>query len=164
MSLIIRKVSKAIGEFLGKDYMKLPETAAETENLTQKCLKHHWFPQCIRARVGTHIRIRRPNQNYADCINWKGFISINVQALCNRYCFLDVAVRWPGAFMTQEYFSSQNLTKFVPSCNRQIVESEMKVPICILGDSTYPLLPHLTKEYQKGGKDEKEHILVVHYL
>ena len=46
--------------------------------------------------------------------------------------------------------------KFVPSCDRLIVEGEMKVPICILGDSTYPFLPHLVKEYQKGGKDERE--------
>ena len=40
-SLIIRKVSKAIVEFLGKDYMKLPETVAEVDNLTQKFLEHH---------------------------------------------------------------------------------------------------------------------------
>ena len=35
VSLIIRKVSKAIVEFLGKDYMKLPETVADLENLTK---------------------------------------------------------------------------------------------------------------------------------
>ena len=34
VSLIIRKVLKVIVEFLGKDYMKLPETVAELENLT----------------------------------------------------------------------------------------------------------------------------------
>ena len=32
----------------------------------------------------------------------------------------------------------------------------MKVPICILGDLTYLLLPFLMKEYPKGGKDERE--------
>ena len=41
MSLIIRRVSKAIVEFLRKDYTKLPETVAEVENLTQKSLEHH---------------------------------------------------------------------------------------------------------------------------
>ena len=35
VSLIIGKVSKAIVEFLEKDYMKLLETIAEVENLTQ---------------------------------------------------------------------------------------------------------------------------------
>ena len=64
VSLLIRKISNAIVEFLGKDYMKLPETVAEVENLTQKFLEHHRFPQCIGAVDGTHIPIRQPNQNY----------------------------------------------------------------------------------------------------
>ena len=57
MSLIMRKVSKVIVEFLGKDYMKLPETVADVENLTQKFLEHHGFQQCIGAIDGTHIFI-----------------------------------------------------------------------------------------------------------
>ena len=46
--------------------------------------------------------------------------------------------------------------KFVPSCKKQNVEGEMKVPICILGDSVYPLFPFFMKEHRKGGKDERE--------
>ena len=81
VSLIIRKVSKAIVEFLEKDYMKLPETVAKVENLTQKFLEHHGFPRCIGAIDGTHIPIRQPNQNYAYYVKRKGFTFINVQAL-----------------------------------------------------------------------------------
>ena len=98
VSLVIQKVSEAIVEFLGKDYMKLPETVAKVENLTQKFLENHGFRQCIGAIDGTHIPKRQPNQNYADYVNRKGFTSINVQALCDyRYCFLDVVVKWPGS-------------------------------------------------------------------
>ena len=112
MSLIIRKVSKAIAEFLGKDYMKLPETVAEVENLTQRFLEHHGFPQCIGAIDGTHIAIRQPNQNYADCINRKGFTSVNVRALCDyRYCFLDVVMRWPGSVHDSRIFLQSNLNQ-----------------------------------------------------
>ena len=142
--------------------MKLPETAARVENLTQKVLEHHGFPQCIGAIDGTHIAIRQPNQNYADCINRKGFTSVNVRALCDyRYCFLDVVMRWPGSVHDSRIFLQSNLNqklwnKFVPSCEKQIVKGEMKVPICILGDPAYPLLPFLMKEYPKGGKDERE--------
>ena len=34
VSLIIQKIPKSIVEFLGKYYMKLPEPAAEVQNLT----------------------------------------------------------------------------------------------------------------------------------
>ena len=111
VSLIIQKIPKSIVEFLGKYYMKLPETAAEVQNLTWKFLEHLRFPQCVGAIDGTHIPIRQPNQNYADYINRKRLTSINVQVLYDyHYCFLDVMVKWrsgQGTFMTQEYFSSQ---------------------------------------------------------
>ena len=108
---------------------------------------------------GSHIPIRQPNQNYLDYINRKGFTSINVQALCDyRFCLLDVVVKWPGSVHDSRIFLQSNLNrklrnKFVPSSEKQIVEGEMKVSICILGD---PLLPFLMKQYSKGGKDEKE--------
>ena len=52
VSLIIRKVSKAIVEFLRKDYMKLPESLAKVEKLTQifrtpriptVCRSNRWY-------------------------------------------------------------------------------------------------------------------------
>ena len=95
-------------EFLEKVYMKLSEIVAGVENLTQTFLEHRGFPQCIRAIDGKDIPIRRPNQNYADYSNRKGFTFINAQAHCDYLCcFLDVLMSGRGAFMTQEYFSSQ---------------------------------------------------------
>ena len=74
---------------------------------------------------------------------------------------MDVVVKWPGSVHDSKIFLQSNLKqkwrhKFVPSCEKQIVEGEMKVPICIIGDPAYPLLPFLMKEYPKGGKDERE--------
>ena len=160
VSLINRKLSKAIVEFLGK-YMKLPETVVGVEGVTQKFLEHEGFPQCIGAIDGTHIPTRQPNQNYADHINRKGFTFINSQTLCNYCCFLDVVMKWPGSVRDSRIFLQSKLNqtlrkKFVPFCEKQIVEGEMKVPIYILGEPAYPLLPFLTKEYPKGVKDERE--------
>ena len=128
VSLIIRKVPKAIVEFLEKDCMKLPEFVVEVENLTQTFLERHGFPQRIGAIDGTHIPIRQPNENYADYINRKGFTSISVQALCDyRYCFLDVVMKWPGSVHHSRIFLESNLNhklrnEFVPSCKKQIVK------------------------------------------
>ena len=112
MSLIIRKVSKPIVEFLEKDYIKLSETVVEVENLTQIFLEHDGFPQCIGAIDGTRIPICQPNQNYTDYINRKEFTSINVQALYDyRYCFLNVVVKWPGSVHHSRIFLQSNLNQ-----------------------------------------------------
>eukprot|EP00794_Sanderia_malayensis_P019639 gene19639-21583_t len=44
----------------------------------------------------------------------------------------------------------------IPSCEKIIVPNEDPVPICILGDPTYPLLPYLMKEFAKGGSNQGE--------
>ena len=44
----------------------------------------------------------------------------------------------------------------MPDCSKIIVEGEPPVPICILGDPTYPLLPYIMKEFASGGKNEEE--------
>ena len=44
----------------------------------------------------------------------------------------------------------------MPDCSEIIVEEKTPVPICILGDPAYPLLPYIMKEFVSGGKNEKE--------
>ena len=39
----------------------------------------------------------------------------------------------------------------VPNCSKYIVEGETYVPICILGDSAYPILPYIIKEFGSDG-------------
>ena len=58
--------------------------------------------------------------------------------------------------LLQSHLNQKLQKKFFPYCGKQIVEGETNVPICILGDPAYLLLPFLMKEYPKGEKDERE--------
>ena len=44
----------------------------------------------------------------------------------------------------------------IPNNLKVIVDGEDPVPICLLGDPAYPLMPFLTKEYAGGGRTKDE--------
>lgn len=116
----------------------------------------------MRNYDGTHIGIKRPRENALDYINRKGNYYLNIQACADyRYCFFDVVIKWPGRVHDARIFSNSRLNKklrdkSIPSCPTIIVDGEAEVPICILGDPAYPLLPFVMKEFANGGKTPQE--------
>ena len=44
----------------------------------------------------------------------------------------------------------------IPKCPKVIIEGEPEVPICILGDPAYPLLPYVLKDFPSGGSSTSE--------
>lgn len=48
--------------------------------------------------------------------------------------------------------SANNLLKSgkIPRVAREIVPDEPKVPVCIIGDAAYPILPYAMKEFPAG--------------
>ena len=117
------------------------------KRLSENFLAFHGFPPCIGSIDCTHIEIQEPRENYTDYIKRKGYPSLNVQALCDyRYCFMDVVIRWPGSVHDARIFLNSSLNEkfrrgIIPRCEKIIVDGEDPIPVCMLGDPAYPLLP-----------------------
>ena len=158
--IIVHEVCTAIVESLLHRYVKTP-VGAEAADIIAGFEEKWGFPQCFGAVDGSHILILPPRDSPSDYYNRKGFHSIVLQALVDHQNrFLNVYVGWPGSvhdariFPNSEVFTKGQSGRLAPNTVRSI--GGVSVPVVILGDPAYPLLPWLMKPYPGAGLSVKE--------
>ena len=84
---------------------------------------------------------------------------MNIHLVADRkYSFTAAFIKWTGCVHDAQIFSNSSInTKLrngsIPKCNKVIMQSKPPVPVCILGDPAYLLLPFLMKKFANGGQN-----------
>ena len=126
--------------------------------------EEYGIPQIVGAIDGCHIEINAPPDNHEDYFNRKQHYSVNLQAIVDcDLKFIHVSFGYPGSIHDARVLRLSGL--FDLGENEQILTSPMKIvsgteiPPLIIGDSAYPLLKWLVKQYPNRGHlppDERE--------
>ena len=154
--VVIKEVCSAIVCTLLPQYIRIP-TGQGLRDVIEGFANILGFPQCAGAVDGTHIPIVSPKKCPADYYNRKGWHSVLMQGLVNHLGhFTDVYIGWPGRVHDARVFTNSSLYQrgqsgtLFPDWKETIADKN--VPIVILGDPAYPLLPWLMKAFQNNGQ------------
>ena len=152
---VVHRTCHTISRHLLPQYIKLPSEQRLREIVEE--FETLWgFPQVVGAVDGTHIPILKPTECPSDYYNRKGYYSIIVQGIVDSQgLFIDVNIGWPSkvhdacVFANSSFYSKCNAGTYLPDWKKNICGTE--VPILILGDPAYPLLPWLMKPFPDTG-------------
>lgn len=159
-SKCVKIVCKAIKNHLGPKYIKIP-TGEELTNSIKRFEDELGFPQVLGAVDGTHVPIEQPNENSRSFFSYKMKYTLNAQAVCYFYGkFIDVEIRWPGGTHDAKIFANSGINRVlkegtVPKRPRFLLPGRDAVPLLLLADPAYPLLPHCMKENSTSYTNEQ---------
>ena len=141
ISRIVSRVSKSICR-LYNQFIQFPknENSSETMkrfyNLLNGDPNSKPFPGVIGAIDCTHVQVLAPGVDNREAFrNRKGYLSLNVQAICDAdLIFTNVVVRWPGSVHDSRIFNNSEV------CAKL---ANKEVNWWLLGDEGYGCKPYL---------------------
>ena len=154
VSNTIVEVCKAINTRLGPIYLHLPKDLEEMRRKASEFELKFGMTQAFGCIDGTHVPLKRPQNNSQDYFNYKQFFSLNVQAVCDsKGSFMDVECKWPGSVHDAKVFSNSAVNRKLkegrlPHTFNSLLPGYEAVPNYLIGDPAYPLTPFCMKEFQ----------------
>ena len=147
---IVNNTCSVIAQHILPRYVQMPSDARLREVVD--VYKSKWgFPQVVGAIDGSHIPIIRPSESATDYYNRKCFHSIIQGVVDYRGQFIDVYIGWLGKLHDARVF--YNSSFYRKGCQGTLLPSQpiqlegKDIPLLILGDPAYPLLPWLMNPY-----------------
>ncbi|XP_032238952.1 putative nuclease HARBI1 [Nematostella vectensis] len=136
VSRCITDVSKAL--VANKEEFIAWPSDEEKRQIKEAFFAKKGFPGVIGCIDGTHVRIQGPPRNENDFVNWKGFHSINVQAICdNKGLFTNVVAKWPGNAHDSFIFQDSGIHDKLQLEHKSVEDG------VLIGDSGYGCKPFL---------------------
>ena len=146
---------------LRNEYIKIPETEAETLAATGTFKDLSELPNIVGAIDGSHIRIKVPKDNAVDYFSRYQQHDFIIQAVVNdQKLFLDFICGFPGSMHDARVLRRSTIFR---KAEQGDILSAPTVHIngnelgpYLVGDSAYPLSPWLIKPYPEGTRDRNE--------
>ena len=141
----------AVIQILEPEFVKFPHNAQELKTASDEFETLLGYPMCIGDMDGSHIPICSPKDLATNYVCYKSFTSMVLFAVCDaRYRFTYLNVGSPGrngdSFILQGSSLYEILqSNFLDSVTRQM--GDVTVPLCIMGDSAFPLRRHIMKPF-----------------
>ncbi|XP_012546308.1 uncharacterized protein LOC105841711 [Bombyx mori] len=159
LSAIIRQVCQVLWRNL-KTMVMSPPTKEMWKQISAQFENKAYFPNCIGALDGKHVRLIQPPESGSMYYNYKHFFSLVLMALCDaNYCFIWVDVGAYGKDSDSGVFKETSLFKklldnllSIPE-PRSITNNEndaYKLPYVIVADEAFGITKNLMRPY--GGK------------
>lgn len=159
---ITEEFTRAVVQNLMPRYIHFPVTKEGFREVVDGFLNRWGFPQCCGAIDGTHIPILAPPIHHTDYYNRKGWHSVIAQVVVDHdYIIMDINTGWPGSVHDARVFRNSGVFNRGMSGtlfpNTNVLMNDTEVPIFLLGDPAYPLLPWLMKPFPRGnGNADRE--------